>query len=248
MGKTVNDASPLPLYVQLQACIRERIASGEFREGSCIPSETSLQKQYSVSRITVRGAVDGLVNEGLLVKRQGIGTWVTQRRFIDDMSHLKSFSEKTREQHVSTETQVLETGYVAAEAEIAGYLGEETGSMVFRVKRLRFIDGEPITILTSFFPVSLGMGNDCDFSGSVYQILEDTGIRIDHAERSIEAVKAGNDESHLLGIQPGDALLLISSATRDITGRVVEYAQGLYRGDRYRYLLRVNRHQAESCI
>lgn len=112
----------------------------------------------------------------------------------------------------------------------------------------RFIDGEPITILTSFFPVSLEMGNDCDFSGSVYQILEDTGIRIDHAERSIEAVKAGNDESHLLGIQPGDALLLISSATRDITGRVVEYAQGLYRGDRYRYLLRVNRHQAESCI
>ncbi len=239
---TISSDSPIPLYFQLQELIRTKIESGEYPTGTKIPSEAELQRRYRVSRMTVRNAIEGLVFEELLIKKQGIGTVVARKRIADDMSSLKSFTEKIHDLHADARTVVLESGHIGASKRIAEHLGIEPESRVLCVKRLRFIDNEPINIFTSYFPSDIGIREDHDFSGSVYQLLEDEyGIRIAQAERTIEAIQATKEEADLLGIKSGDALLLIRNSTLNHQGRVIEYAEGVYRSDRYKYVMHLKR-------
>lgn len=234
--------SPVPLYFQLQELIRRKIDSGEYAEDSCIPSEAELQRRYGVSRITVRNAIEGLVFEELLYKKQGVGTIVARRRFVDDTSILKSFTEKTLDQHANTRTEVLEIKRIGASRRIADHLGMAEKESVVCVKRVRYIDNEPINLFTSYLRGDLGLSLDHDFSGSIYRLLEETyGVRIDEAEKVIEAIPASAEEAELLGVSPGDPLLVVRNTTFDAEGRAVEYAEGVYRSDRYKYVVRLKR-------
>jgi GntR family transcriptional regulator len=238
----LDDKSPIPLYFQLQELIRKKIEGGEYPEGQCIPSESELQRRYAVSRITVRNAIEGLVFEELLVKKQGVGTIVATHRFADDMSSLKSFTEKTLDQHANTRTKVLEVKRIGASRRIAEHLAIEQGSILILVKRLRYIDDEPIGLFSNYLRGDIGVHDDHDFSGSIYRLLEETcGIRIGGAEKVIEAILASAEEAAVLHVSPGDALLVIRNTTFDKNGAPVEYAEGLYRSDRYKYVVHLKR-------
>ena len=238
----LDEKSPIPLYFQLQELIRKKIEEGEFPEGSCIPSEAELQRRYNVSRITVRNAIEGLVFEELLVKKQGVGTIVAPHRFADDTSSLKSFTEKTLDQHANARTEVLEVQSIGASKRIAEHLGITAGSLVLYVKRLRFIDDEAIGIFSNYIRGDIGVKEEHDFSGSIYRLLEETyGIRIREAEKVIEAITATLEEGEVLNVAPGDALLVIRNTTFDTADRAVEYSEGLYRSDRYKYVVRLKR-------
>jgi GntR family transcriptional regulator len=238
----LDSGSPVPLYFQLQELIRKKIESGEYEADSCIPSEAELQKKYRVSRITVRNAIEGLVFEELLFKKQGVGTIVARRRFVDDTAFLKSFTEKSLEQHADARTEVLEIKRIGASRRIADHLGVAPEESVVCVKRLRYIDSEPINLFTSYIRGDLGLSLDHDFSGSLYRLLEEhCGIRINEAEKVIEAIPATPEEAEILGVSAGDSLLVIRNTTFDTEGRAVEYAEGLYRSDRYKYVVRLKR-------
>lgn len=240
--EVLDEKSPIPLYFQLQELIRRKIETGEYREGECIPSEAELQRRYNVSRITVRNAIEGLVFEELLVKKQGVGTTVAAHRFADDTSSLKSFTEKTLDQHADARTEVLEVKKIGASRRIAEHLDIAPESTLLFVKRLRFIDNEPIGVFSNYIRGDIGVRDNHDFSGSIYRLLEETyGVRIGEAEKVIEAIIASAEEGELLGVSPGDALLLIRNTTYDKSGSPVEYAEGLYRSDRYKYVVRLKR-------
>ena len=242
-GKILDPQSPVPLYFQLQEIIRNKIESGEYKEGVCIPSEAELQRRYNVSRITVRNAIEGLVFDELLLKKQGVGTLVApKRRFLDGSSKLKSFTEKSLDQHADAETQVLETVRIGASRRIAEHMGINEEEEIIFVKRLRFIDGIPINLFSSYIRGDIGLDETNDYSGSIYRLLEDVcGIIIEEAEKVIEAITAAPEEAELLQSAPGDPLLLVRNTTFDVQGRVVEYAEGLYRSDRYKYVVRLKR-------
>lgn len=238
----LDEKSPIPLYFQLQELIRKRIESGEYLAGECIPSETELQRRFNVSRITVRNAIEGLVFEELLVKKQGVGTTVAKHRFVDDTSSLKSFTEKTMDQHANARTDVLEVKQIGASRRMAEHLSVEPGSDLLYVQRLRIIDDEPIGVFSNYIRGDLGVRADHDFSGSIYRLLEETyGVRIGEAEKVIEAIIASAEEGAVLGVSAGDALLVIRNTTFDTDGKPVEYAEGLYRSDRYKYIVRLKR-------
>jgi GntR family transcriptional regulator len=240
--EVLDEKSPIPLYFQLQELIRKKIEENAYQEGECIPSEAELQRRYNVSRITVRNAIEGLVFEELLVKKQGVGTIVAAHRFADDTSSLKSFTEKTIDQHANAKTEVLEVANMGASRRIAEHLGISPGSDLLFVKRLRFIDDEPIGIFSNYIRGDIGVKVDHDFSGSIYRLLEETyGVRIGEAEKVIEAMVASPEEGEVLGVAPGDALLVIRNTTFDKAGTAVEYAEGLYRSDRYKYVVRLKR-------
>ena len=112
--KKLKEHSPIPLYFQLQEILRQKIMDGEYPEGVIIPSESELQKTYSVSRITVRNAIEGLVFEDLLIRKQGVGTIVAPRRVVEDFSSLKSFTEKMSSQGVSFHTKVIAVRWIGA--------------------------------------------------------------------------------------------------------------------------------------
>jgi GntR family transcriptional regulator len=238
----LNENSPIPLYFQLQEILRKKIREGEYLEGMTIPSEAELQKTYGVSRITVRNAIEGLVFEDLLIRKQGVGTIVASRRMVEDFSSLKSFTEKMSGQGVSIHTKVIDARWIGASERIAEHLQIEPEERILNVTRLRYVEKEPIALFSSYLPGRLGIAEDEDFSKSMYWLLENEyGCTIAGGEKIIEAVSAEAYEAGLLEIRPGDCVLFIRNTTIDPDGTPLEYAEGIYRSDRYKYVVKLKR-------
>lgn len=240
--RKLDEHSPLPLYFQLQEDLKKKIEVGDYVPGDKIPTEKELQDLYGVSRITVRKAIEGLVFEGILVKRQGIGTTVSRKRISDANQQLKGFTEKMKEQGVQVDTRVLEVERISGSGRIAEHLGIGEEEELLYVKRLRLTDGEPMAVFTSYIPAFLGVDPGEDFSGSLFEMLEGKyGVQIDFSDRVITASLASKETADLLGIKKGDPLFVVNYVTYDRLGRPVEYAEGLYRSDKYQYKLRYHR-------
>lgn len=241
MGRLIEN-SAIPLYFQLQELIRARIEDGTFKRGELIPTELELQKIYSVSRSTVRKAIEGLVFEDLLVKKQGLGTLVAKPRMVEDLFKLKSFTEKMEAQNANISTKVLDVRKIEASRRICEHLHIEAGEQIIFIKRLRYVDNEPITLFTSHIPAYLGVKEDDDFTGSIFKLLEEKyEQRISYGERIVEAGASGKEEAQLLGINQGEPVLIIRNIVFNIDDTPIEYAEGIYRSDRYKYVFRLKR-------
>lgn len=169
----LDTGSPIPLYFQLQEILRGKILAGEYCPGDLIPSEKELQEKFSVSRITVRNAINGLVFEDLLIKKQGHGTIVAYPRMMEDgNSKLKSFTEKMAQQGSEISTDVLEVLRIPATERITEHLNISVGDEIIYSKRLRKVDGEPIALFENYISTRTGVTEKDDFSGSVYNILK----------------------------------------------------------------------------
>ena len=238
----LNRNSKIPFYFQLQEDLKKKLNNGIYKEGEIIPTENELQKIYSVSRVTVRNAIQGLVFEGLLLKKQGIGTIVARRKMIEDFSKLKSFTEKMKEQNVEIDTKVLEVNRISISERIAKHLAIKSGENVICVKRIRLADNEPIALFTNYLREDLGIDEDEDFSGSMYELLENKyGIKISSGEKIIEAAAASDEEAEYLNIKIGDPMLIIRITTFNDLNEPIEYAEGIYRSDRYQYRIKLKR-------
>ena len=138
---------------------------------------------------------------------------------------------------------ILDTGYVAAEAQLAGYLGIRPGGRVLRVHRLRLADGEPMSIDISYLPARRFPGLRRNLqNASLYETLASAyGVELAEAEETIETVLAGAEDARLLGVDVGLPLLLVSRHSFDASGSPVEWARSWYRGDRYKIVTRLRR-------
>ena len=235
--------SPIPLYFQLQEILRRMILDGEYNPGDLIPSEKELQKLYSVSRITVRNAINGLVFEDLLIKKQGHGTMVAFPRMLEDgNSTLQSFTEKMEQQGLKISTEVLDVMRIPATERISEHLNIKTGEEIIYSKRLRKVDGEPIALFENYLCTGTGVTEKDNFSGSIYNLFEKKyGIKISGAEKVIEADVARTEDASLLNIPTGDPILIIRNTTYDSENNPIEHAEGIYRADSYKYLVRLKR-------
>lgn len=239
----LDTGSPIPLYFQLQEILRGKILAGEYCPGDLIPSEKELQEKFSVSRITVRNAINGLVFEDLLIKKQGHGTIVAYPRMMEDgNSKLKSFTEKMAQQGSEISTDVLEVLRIPATERITEHLNISVGDEIIYSKRLRKVDGEPIALFENYISTRTGVTEKDDFSGSVYNIFEKKyGIKISGAEKVIEADIARSEDASLLKIPAGDPILIIRYTTFDNDNNPIEYSEGIYRADRYKYMVKLKR-------
>lgn len=224
----------LPLYMQLQALIRDAITSGVAPKGSGIPAERDLATEYDISRITVRKAIEGLVEEGLLVRRRGAGTFVAGR--VDKVfSKLSSFTEDmaARGRVASSRWISRAEGVVAPEEAMA--LGLAPGSRVMRFNRIRLADAEPMALeFTTISADSLGAVEDV--GSSLYEALALTGQRPVRALQRLRAVPIGQQHARMLEIDIGDPVLLIERRGYLADGRVVELTRSYYRGDSYDFV------------
>jgi len=238
----LDEKSPIPLYFQLQEQIKKKIKQGIYKVGELIPTEKELQQLYSVSRITVRNAIAGLVFEDLLVKKQGLGTIVARPGMIEDFSSLKSFTEKMAAQGAAIATEVIEVKRIGASERIAHHLAIEPESEIVYIKRLRFVDEEPIALFISHIRGDIGISEDDDFKRSIFELLENKcGIKISGGQKVIEATAANKEEAELLKIDVDEPVLLIRNTTFDTDNKPIEYAEGVYRSNRYKYVLKLKR-------
>jgi GntR family transcriptional regulator, nutrient-sensing system regulator len=231
----------VPKYYQVKRQLLELTRS--MAPGTPVPPERELARDYGTSRTTVRQALAELVIEGRLLRMQGKGTFVAMPK-VAQMLELSSYTEGMRAQGLDPRTVVLDTGYIAADDELATLLGVRPGSRVLRIHRLRLADGEPMSVDASHlsarrFP---GLRRSLDRHPSLYEALAtDYGVQIDEARETIETGLADPRDARLLGVDVGMPLLLLSRQAFDSTGEPVEWAQSRYRGDRYKLVTRLHR-------
>lgn len=228
--------SPVPKYYQLQEIIRDMIDRGKWSEGQLIPSERELCERYEISRMTARQAVMELVNEGMLYRAQGRGTFVAGRKFQQQAARLTSFTQDMRERNMKTWSEVLELEVEGAGPVVSNLLQIRPGEKIIRLKRLRYADEKPISIETSHLRYNFAKGVlDMDpATSSLYDELRKLGVSIDHAEQSYEATLVNDSESEYLGVPQGSSALLIERVTYSNEKKPFEYVKSIYRGDRYR--------------
>jgi len=239
----LDKSRPIPLYYQVKESLLEKIKSRQFNVGDLIPSEAELQEQYNVSRITVRRAIQELVQEGHLYTKQGRGTFVSRPKVSQELNLITSWAETMEEMGMRPETKKIEYSEEPAPVNIARLLNVPIGDMVYKIERLRYADGEPTCIMTNYLSPDVVPGLlDKGIKGeSLYETLEKHyNIVLSHAEETVEAKAAKASEAELLNIKRGAPLLHATRVTYDITDRPVEVVISISRADRYSYKIRLS--------
>ena len=159
----LEGSSATPLYVQLADEIEGKISRMEYQPGDRLLPELEMARVYGISVITVRKAINGLVEKGLVERRQGKGTFVTKPKYSRNMKKLQSFSEMCFQMGVRPGARVLEERLIPADENVARRLGVKAGSSVIYISRLRLADEEPVQIEKSFFPLKYAFLLDAEF-------------------------------------------------------------------------------------
>lgn len=228
------EASNLPLYQKLQRALREAIDRRILDENDALPPERDLAEEFGVSRITVRKAIDGLVSEGLLSRRQGSGTFV-RGRVEKNFSLLTSFSEDMRARGRTPRSEWLKRASGTVTPEEALTLRSSPGTPVYRFNRLRFADDAPMSVEYATIVASCLSSLDA-VESSLYQALELAGNRPVRALQRLRAVLLTREQAELLRANPGDAGLLVERLGFLQDGRAIEFSQSYYRGDTYDFV------------
>jgi GntR family transcriptional regulator len=233
VGK-LDESSRLPLYQQLQRALRRAIESRVLAPDDALPPERDLASDFSVSRITVRKAIDGLVSEGMLVRRQGSGTFV-RARVEKNFSKLTSFSEDMRARGRNPRSVWLRKSTGTVTPEEALTLRASPGTPVYRFHRIRFADDAPMaleyaTILASCLPSVDAV------ESSLYVALERAGNRPVRALQRLRAVLFSAEQAELLQVKERDAGLLVERVGFLNDGRAAEFTQSYFRGDIYDFV------------
>jgi len=243
--------SPVPLHTQIREALRRCILDGTYHEHAQLPSEAELTSAFDVSRITVRQALGHLQKEGLIFKIAGKGTYVSKPKAFQDVTQLQGFGEAMGRLGHETFSQVLGHRLVPAAPAVAERLSLAGGAPTLELRRLRYLNREPISIDVSYFPAALGerLLREDLASRDVFAIIEnEIGIALGTAELSIDAALADEETAHLLGIAQGAPVLRIERLTRALDGRPLDFEYLCYRGDAMRYRLRVDRANEKGSV
>ncbi len=233
----INRNSNLPLYQQLYQILKHDIVRGEYAPGTLVPAKSELMAHYSVSRSTVRSVMDMLVNEGLIYRERGRGTFVARPRLEQGLTRIVSFTEDMLQRGIRPSSRVLESTLLPAPTDIAERLEVGAGEELGLLKRLRMGNGEAISLEESYLVHRYcpGFLSRVDYSTTpLRRALEDEyGIRWSHAKQVIDAVNADRSLAELLGVPPRSALLRLERVTWSDRNVPVEFLRTTYRGDRY---------------
>ncbi len=228
-----------PLYLQIKDILKHKIITSEYPVGSTIPSENELEDMFSVSRMTIRQAVNELVNEGLLKKERGRGkgTIVLSNAIADKLSTVKSFTQKMSEQGLVLKNKQINISLVTPDETIKSALNLAPNEKVLRLNRIRMVNNDIIMYSISYLPESLNLPFDAEQYGSLYYLLASQNIHITHAEEYIEAMLANVIVADALEISTNDAVLKRTRISKDQNNRSIEYTTTYYRSDKYKYVV-----------
>ncbi len=227
--------SQSPLYQQLMTRLKNDIIAGVYPSGGRIPSEQVLCSTYFVSRVTVRKALLDLVQEGLLVRRQGKGTFVADKRIQRDLQHITSFSIACLDTGRVPGTKVISVQYEPAQAEDLEALGVLEGEPVLEICRVRLCDAEPVMLEINRFPTRYAFLEKADLSGSLYGLLRTHGIIPSRAVHDISLGHATPMVSKHLSTALGAALLILDETVFDQQAQPLHTSRQWIRGDKYTF-------------
>ena len=225
MGK-LNKESSVPLYQQLMEVIQNQILNGELKENDRIPTEIELSREYDVSRITVRKAVELLVEEEILVKRQGIGTFVSQKKLCRNINGFMGFTQSCLAEGNTAGAQLVSAELAEATMVDAEELKIQEHEKIIRIVRVRTCDGIPVMLEENHFPAR--------------QILAENGTIMDNGIKRIGICQANEIEHKHLGVDLDKPLLYVKDVSYDREGNPVHNCKSVINPDRYKMTVMVN--------
>lgn len=236
----IDKNSPIPLYFQLKEIINRSIDNKTYLPGDILPSENELSDKYKISRMTVKQALDSLASEGIVKRIKGKGTFVAEKKIEKNIHGLTGFSEDMILRGMKPSSEVIQNCQISAPQNVSEILSE---NKVNFVKRVRSADSSPIGIEESYIPVSVieSISNEV-LEESIYNYLENVlDKKISYAKQSLEASIASADVAKLLGIKSGAPTLILNRTSFLEDGKPFEFTKTTFRGDRYKYIVELNR-------
>jgi len=226
-----------PRYRRLLERIEKAIENDLLLPRAPLPPEREIANITGLSRVTVRKAMQALVEKGSIVQKQGSGSFVanTQPRVEQSLSRLTSFTEDMARRGMQSESKWLERGLFIPSPDEVIALGLTSGVSVARIGRLRIAGGRPMAIERASLPPDL-LPNPTIVTRSLYEVLGMQGNRPERAIQKISAVNLNEEDAELLGVNPGDAGLRIERTSYLPSGRVAEFTRSIYRGDAYDFI------------
>jgi len=243
-GFALDSGSATPAYLQVRHRLTDLIRTGRLKPGEATPSERELARSLGISRTTVRQALRGLEDQGVLERRHGSGTYVADRRIVQSLSELTGFSEDMRARGQTPGARVLTLERARARPEEAVALGLPSGERVIRIVRLRTADGEPLALEDCAIPerVCPPLALEDVSDRSLYAHLARHGVILRRAVQRLRAIAADRPTARLLELSPGDPVLSIQRTTWDDRDQPIEFVVSVYRGDRYDFLVELKPH------
>ncbi len=233
----------VPLYRQIQDYIRSKIESKEWAVGDKIPTEQQLGQDFGVSRITVVKAISRLVDEGLLRKEQGRGTFVAQAGLIPEPLSLRSFTEEMKDRGLVPGSQVLEKTITDPSERLADRLRLAKGQKVYRIVRLLLASGQPMGLHRTYLPADLfpGLLQHVNDNVSLYRTFQEHyGVTPESGIETYSAIQLDTEESRLLGVAPGSPAFSVERQTF-YDGEPFEWVSALMRSDHFHYTVQLHR-------
>ena len=230
----IDKNSPIPVYFQLKEDILEKISQGYWKVGDCINSERELSEQYGVSRMTIRQALGELVQDGVLVREKGKGTFVCEPKV--KQQDVMSFTDMIESSGGKLETEILEFEIIDTPCELLDILKDEK---VYRINRMRKVDGECIANeIVHISPKICGDITEESLKGSLFKIIEKNGHFINHSESSISAIVMDDFYKKLFRVNRVLPLIRTFGTTLDENNNILFVEESIYRSDKY--ILQVN--------
>ncbi|PNV61533.1 GntR family transcriptional regulator [Clostridium sp. chh4-2] len=238
----MNESRITPLYQQVKEDIKTAIEQGRYKAKEKIPSEPELSAEYSVSRITLRRAVEELCNEGYLIKRQGQGTFVSTPRIHRKMAggnRLESFTKTCQNYNMKAGARLLSRQIVPARQDEQEFFGLGEDGLLVYVERVRTADGLPIFLENQFFPYQefRGLMEEDLNDVSLFEVIERVSGRrpVDSFRRTLEITRASVEQAQKLGIPLSEPLMHLNSYFVDEEGKPLCIGRQYYIGSRYMF-------------
>ncbi len=230
-----------PRYVKLAKELEKLIIEEEYKAGDKIPPERDLAEKFGVSRMTARQAVQYLVDEEMVYRERGSGTYVKSPSF--QQNNVKSFTETLTSRGVRPTTRIMEFGTVHSMEAVALSMDLDKETTFYKVKRLRLGNDIPMALEVLYIPISYCPDlEEKDLTGSLYSLLErDYGINIKKVSYKIEAMVSNPMYNTLFELSKPAALLKVSGVSYDQKERKFLYEESLYRSDLYHYQVDIHR-------
>ena len=234
-----------PMYRQIADALREKISAGELKPGDALPTESSLQEAFNVSRVTVRQALKLLTEEQIVESIQGSGTYVKEERVNYDIYQLTGFYEKLADRNVDTHSEVSIFEVLKADAKLAEKLNLSHDDKVWHVKRVRFIKQKPVNLEETWMPLAL-------FPDLTWEVMENSKYHyveqikklvIDRSEQELVPIMPSEEAIAALALDPAKPILEKASRGFLKDGRVFEYSRNFFNTDDYKFTLVAKRRQ-----
>ena len=234
-----------PMYRQIADALREKISAGELKPGDALPTESSLQEAFNVSRVTVRQALKLLTEEQIVASIQGSGTYVKEERVNYDIYQLTGFYEKLADRNVDTHSEVSIFEVLKADAKLAEKLNLSHDDKVWHIKRVRFIKQKPVNLEETWMPLAL-------FPDLTWEVMENSKYHyveqikklvIDRSEQELVPIMPSEEAIAALSLDPAKPILEKVSRGFLKDGRVFEYSRNVFNTDDYKFTLVARRRQ-----